>query len=92
MTEHSNCVRCGTPLNCEQWNTAVDILMCNNYACQLFRTPVGTVSAGIAPAKRRSKLYPEVPEWMGGKLDGPEGPSYARRLQRLQDKIFPEES
>lgn len=87
-----NCKSCGSPLLRLKWNSVTDIIMCNNYTCRFFHTPVSNIAprvSGVAKSEQESK----IPEWLGGPNDS-KGNNFSDiqvRLQRLWNNVHAED-
>lgn len=85
------CKGCSVQLVQEEWNTTVDIVVCNNPACRLFRTPVGKISLGThsyTASGTDAQTQTQLPAWLG-EPDGTENTENARNLQRLRRSFYP---
>ncbi len=80
------CSGCGEPLKVEEWNSTMDMAVCNNYKCTLFRTPVQSGKRVIEKVERQSE--PELPDWIGGTHGGKEKTKFTARLQRLRHRLY----
>lgn len=92
MTTDGNCKSCGGPLVRYKWNLVTDVVLCDNYKCQLFRTP----TSGIAPISNKvtkSKQELKALKWLGGPYDQKKGnfSDLQVRLQRLQRAVRSED-
>ncbi len=80
---------CGKPLVVMEWNSDVDMLICDNIQCKLYHTPVGHIPKGIRiKVARRSKT--KIPDWLGEAPHGTETTKFTSRVQRLRDFLYTE--
>ncbi len=85
MTE-GTCVGCGGPLTREKWNSSVELFVCDNFQCSLFRKPIHTPKQAL---ETREEIL-KIPEWLGGP-NGQETNEITSRLQKLRRTFFAQE-
>lgn len=82
MPDEGDCSRCGQTLLRLGWNSVTDMIVCDNYECELFRTPIGSPKP---LEKTKSQL--EIPDWLRG-TNGSESNKISSRLQKLQQVFY----